>query len=177
MNIPAKLFLTLFFTTLQSIIYSQSDENEEIQPTSIAKINIYEIEYQFPVMLGFSYFHNFDNKFVPGIGFKFGPGVSYCALSSGYGNGFALGFIDADLKARDIFSKHKLSRWYSYDIGLNYNVYLGEDWIHILSAKFSFDIKIYKVIRFGISLKVGDEIPNTIHSVWIFINPEIIISL
>jgi hypothetical protein len=175
MVIPYKLFITIIFTTLQVLLYSQSEETNGSQPNSVTKNNVYEIEYQFPVMIGFSYFHNFGNKFVPGIGVKIGPGISYSALAPGVSNGFAYGFIDADLKARDLFSKRKLSRWNSYDLGINYNVYMGEDyWYHILSAKFSFDVKVYKVIRMGISIKVGDEIAHNLHGIWIFMNPSIL---
>ena len=113
MVIPCKLFLTIIFTTLQVLIYSQSEEYASSLPKSVPKNNVYEIEYQFPVMIGFSYFHNFGNKFAPGLGVKFGPGMWYLAASPYVSNGFGLGFIDADIKARDIFSKRKLTRWNS----------------------------------------------------------------
>jgi len=175
MNIPSKLLLTIIFSAMQLLVYSQTEEYFGEPPTLITKKNVYEIEYQFPVMLGYSYFHNFGNKFVPGLGVKFGGGALYCANL--YQSGFLTEVLGIDLKARDLFSKQKLSRCYAYDFGINYTVIFWEDWMHYLSAKFAFYVKVLKVIRLGLSIKVGDDILNNDLDFWIFLNPSLVISL
>jgi hypothetical protein len=183
MNIPSKLLLTIIFSAMELLIYSQTEEYYGEPPTLITKKNVYEMEFQFPVMVGFSYFHNFGNKFVPGIGAKSGAGVLYCVnlyrcgSDFTYANGFLAEVLDIDLKARDLFSKQKLSRRYSYDFGINYTIILWEDWMHYLSAKFAFNVKVLKAIRLGLSIKVGDDLLNNDIGFWIFLNPSIVISL
>jgi hypothetical protein len=183
MNIANKLILTIIFFAIQALIYSQTEEYFENPLASVTKRNVHEIDFQIPFMVGYSYFHNFGNKFIPGIGVKFGGGLSYginpyrCGAEYNFDYGFLAEFLEIDLKARDLFSKRKLSRWYSYDFGINYTVIMWEEWVHFLCAKFSFDVKVSKVIRLGLNVKVGDAILNKKNSgFWIFLNPSLVIS-
>ena len=82
------------------------------------KTSIHEIEYQFMYMLGNSYFHNFNNRFVPGIEAKFGFGLNFEIPRSSDWQ-----LWEFDLKAMNLFARKKMNRKLDYHLGFNYSYF------------------------------------------------------
>jgi hypothetical protein len=176
-------FIILLLSSLCS--FSQSDKDTLKANSIIIKKNIHEINYQVPFLFGYSYFHNFGNHVVPGVGLKFGYGWAYSVRFFNLGadyltdKGLILEFLECDIKIRDAFAKQKLSRWNSYDLGISYMAILPsieEDWVQVLSLEFSFQARIYKVIRLGASVYIGDPISYSQMDLFFSIYPSLIIS-
>jgi hypothetical protein len=114
------------------------------------KTSIHEIEYQFPYMLGYSYFHNFNNKFVPGIGVKLGNGLNFEIPGSSDWQ-----MWEFDLKAMNLFARKKMNRKLDYHLGLNYSYFFEHTSYNFYGIKFSSHYKPIKFIGIGISTKIG----------------------
>jgi hypothetical protein len=114
------------------------------------KTSIHEIEYQFPYMLGYSYFHNFNNTFVPGIGAKFGVGFNFEIPRSSDWQ-----MWEFDLKAMNLFARKKINRKLDYHLGLNYSYFFFDTPYNFYGIKISAHYKPIKFIGIGISTKIG----------------------
>lgn len=130
------------------------------------KTSIHEIEYQFPYMLGYSYFHNFNNKFVPGIGAKLGYGFNFEIPRSSDWQ-----MWEFDLKAMNLFAREKINRKLDYHLGLNYSYFFEHTSYNFYGIKFSAHYKPIKFIGIGISTKIGIKAYETGRLSYPFWNP------
>ncbi len=176
-------FIILLLSSLCSL--SQSDKDTLKANSRILKKNIHEINYQIPLFLGYSYFHNFGDHIVPGVGLKFGYGFAYSVqfmdLGADYSTneGLTQEFLEFDIKIRDAFANRKLQRWNTYDIGISYMAMLPsteEDLVQVLSLEFTFQARIYKAFRLGASVYIGDPISESKMDLLFSIYPSIIVS-
>ncbi|MEZ5199227.1 MAG: hypothetical protein R2764_23430 [Bacteroidales bacterium] len=94
--------IVIYVIVLKYNGYVQSIESVHDNPDNIKK-NINEIVYQFPLMLGYSYYHNFNNRIVPGFGLKLGFGY---VINGYYGFGWSE-MLSVELKFKQLFSKKK----------------------------------------------------------------------
>lgn len=117
----------------------------------VEKKNFHEISYQFPLLLGYSYFHNFNDRIVPGFGIKLGLGY---LINGYYGSGW-IEFLSTDLKFRNLLSKVKSGHLVDYDIGLTYSLMPFQD-ARFYGFNFQSHIKVIKFLKTGLSVKIGN---------------------
>jgi hypothetical protein len=152
------IMLKLYFITFISLAFIKSPIGQDFPNPSVmsatvsemeTKTSIHEIEYQFPYMLGYSYFHNFNNKFVPGIGAKFGFGTFFTTGGAGFD------IFSFDIKMRNLFARNNKVGKTSYDLGFNYAFFSIEDSGRFYGLKASVLFTVFKPLRIGLSMRSG----------------------
>jgi len=167
-----KYLFCINFIFLIHLGYGQKIVSNKI-PVSLntkTKNNIHELSYQFPFMFGYSYYHNFNNKIVPGLGLKLGYGY---LVNGYYGSGWSE-FLSAEIKFKNLFSREKLGHLVDYDVGIAYS-WMPMQAAHFYGIAFSPTIKIVKIMKLGVNMKVGnikesDDDPF----VWLIWNPYLL---
>lgn len=117
----------------------------------LEKKNFHEISYQFPLLLGYSYFHNFNDRIVPGIGIKLGYGY---LIHGQYGLLWSEN-ISTHFSFRNLFSRVKNDHLIDYDTGLTWSFMIQHEGARFWGLNFNSQIRVFRFTKVGVDFKLG----------------------
>jgi hypothetical protein len=160
-NFYHKLLYILSFCILPNCngFAQNCDNNTDLSGKPInLKRHINELAYQFPFMIEYGYYHNFNNIIEPGFVIKLGIGV---ISDEDYFGDPKLELITSEINLRNAFSRRKDDHFIDYDIGLAF-LYGGQfdDGFNGLDnlfygLNFQSNFRIYKILKIGLDAKLG----------------------
>jgi hypothetical protein len=143
-----------------------------VKPQNL-KRHINELAYQFPFMIEYGYYHNFNNIIEPGFAIKLGIGGM---IDDDYGIP-AFEFITGEINLRNAFSRRKDNHLLDYDIGVAC-AYMPEFYHQIFfGLNLQSNIRIYRFIKLGLDMKLGNlEIERDRDLLMLFWYPYLLLS-
>jgi hypothetical protein len=160
-------FLTCTTTFAQENKPASSDKSQNL------KRHINELAYQFPFMIEYGYFHNFNDIIMPGFSIKLGLGASV----NGYYGTPETELIAGEINFRNAFSRIKNSHFLDYDFGFVFSWTPLNEGLYFYGLNLQNNFRVYKFLKLGLDIKLGnDHRSNGRDYLWMFWYPYLLFS-
>lgn len=139
------------------------DNNTDLSGRPInLKRHINELAYQFPFMIEYGYYHNFNNIIEPGFVIKLGIGFM---IEEHNGDHYfsheewgdpVIEFITGEINLRNALSRRKDGHFIDYDVGFTFIIGPEFDSDNLFyGLNFQSNFRIYKILKIGLDAKLG----------------------